>query len=79
MLADVDHFFPHTLKPQVASAGCCRPVNVDGVWNLVLACSDCNRGIDGKSAQVPNIELLKRLATPIYRYLGMRFIASCGL
>ena len=32
-------------------------------WNLVLACSDCNRGIDGKSAQVPNIELLKRLHT----------------
>lgn len=63
MLADVDHFFPHTLKPQVASAGCCRPVNVDGVWNLVLACSDCNRGIDGKSAQVPNIELLRRLHT----------------
>lgn len=62
-LADVDHFFPHTLKAQVATAGCCRPVNVDGVWNLVLACSNCNRGIDGKSAKVPNIELLKRLHT----------------
>ena len=62
-LADVDHFFPHTLKAQVATAGCCRPVNVDGVWNLVLACSTCNRGIDGKSAKVPNIELLKRLHT----------------
>lgn len=61
MLADVDHFFPHTLKPQVAIAGCCRPVNVDGVWNLVLACFNCNRGIDGKAAKVPNIELLKRL------------------
>ncbi len=63
MLADIDHFFPHTLKSQVATADCCRPVNVDGVWNLVLACSDCNRGIDGKSAQVPHIELLKRLHT----------------
>ena len=63
MLADVDHFFPHTLKAQVATAGCCRPVNVDGVWNLVLACSNCNRGIDGKAAKVPNIELLKRLHT----------------
>ena len=62
-LADVDHFFPHTLKAQVATAGCCRPVNVDGVWNLVLACSNCNRGIDGKSAKVPNIKLLKRLHT----------------
>lgn len=63
LLADVDHFFPHTLKPQVASAGCCRPVNVDGVWNLVLACSDCNRGTDGKFAQVPNITLIERLHT----------------
>ena len=62
-LADVDHFFPHSLKPQVAMASCCRPVNVDGVWNLVLACSECNRGEDGKFAQVPNLELLKRLHT----------------
>ena len=48
LLADVDHFFPHLLKPQVAMAGCCRPVNVDGVWNLVLSCSECNRGESGK-------------------------------
>ena len=62
-LADVDHFFPHTLKPQVAEAGCCQPVNVDGVWNLVLACQDCNRGHDGKFAQVPSTLLLDRLNT----------------
>lgn len=60
-LADVDHFFPHTLKPQVAEAGCCQPVNVDGVWNLVLACQDCNRGLKGKFAQVPSLTLLERL------------------
>ena len=41
LLADVDHFFPRTLKPEVAIAGCCRPVNVDGVWNLVLSCPEC--------------------------------------
>jgi len=63
MLADVDHFFPHTLKPQVANAGCCRPVNVDGVWNLVLSCTDCNRGENGKFAQVPDLQLLQRLHT----------------
>jgi hypothetical protein len=63
LLADVDHFFPHLLKPDVANAGCCRPVNVDGVWNLVLSCSDCNRGESGKFAQVPSIELLERLHT----------------
>lgn len=63
LLADVDHFFPHLLKPEVANAGCCRPVNVDGVWNLVLSCSECNRGESGKFAQVPSIELLNRLHT----------------
>ena len=63
MLAEVDHFFPHSLKPEVASAGCCRPVNVDGVWNLVLACSDCNRGTNGKFAKLPDIKLLERLHT----------------
>lgn len=61
LLADVDHFSPHLLKPEVATAGCCRPVNVDGVWNLVLSCPDCNRGESGKFAQVPSIELLERL------------------
>lgn len=63
LLADVDHFFPYLLKPEVANAGCCRPVNVDGVWNLVLSCSECNRGESGKFAQVPSIELLNRLHT----------------
>ena len=63
LLADVDHFFPHLLKPQVATAGCCRPVNVNGVWNLVLSCPECNRGENGKFAQVPSLELLERLHT----------------
>ena len=63
LLADVDHFFPHLLKPDVVNAGCCRPVNVDGVWNLVLSCAECNRGESGKFAQVPTIELLERLHT----------------
>jgi len=63
LLADVDHFFPHLLKPQVATAGCCRPVNVDGVWNLVLSCPECNRGENGKFTQVPSLELLERLHT----------------
>ena len=63
LLADVDHFFPHVLKSQVATAGCCRPVNVDGVWNLVLSCPECNRGENGKFAQVPSLELLERLHT----------------
>lgn len=52
---DVDHFFPHTLQRY-------RPeVNLDGVWNLVLTCKHCNRGGDGKFANVPAIKYLERL------------------
>ena len=53
-LADVDHFFPHILKDHMVS-------NIDGVWNLVLACKDCNRGDSGKFARVPSTALLQRL------------------
>ena len=55
-LADVDHFFPHILK----ESGVANPV--DGVWNLVLACSDCNRGEGGKFARLPSLDLLTRLS-----------------
>jgi len=52
---DVDHFFPHTLKQHGFD------VIIDGVWNLVLSCKDCNRGEGGKFASVPTIRLLERL------------------
>lgn len=54
-LADVDHFIP--LAAQNNMPG----VNLNGVWNLVLACQECNRGAQGKFAQVPTLDLLKRL------------------
>ena len=54
-LADVDHFFPHILK----GTGIANPI--DGVWNLVLSCTDCNRGEQGKSACIPTLALLERL------------------
>lgn len=54
---EVDHFFPHTLKQQGFGAV------IDGVWNLVLACKDCNRGEGGKFAAVPTEKLLSRLWT----------------
>jgi hypothetical protein len=54
-LADVDHFFPHRLKGfRVADP-------VDGVWNLVLACQACNRGVEGKSGLLPQVRYLDRL------------------
>ena len=54
-LADVDHFFPHTLKQM----GVVDPI--DGVWNLVLACQMCNRGPNGKSARLPTLRYLEKL------------------
>ena len=52
---DIDHFFPHTLQRYMPD------VNLDGVWNLVLTCPECNRGINGKFAKVPHIKYLARL------------------
>ena len=55
-LADVDHFFPHTLMTRSETNE-----NLNGVWNLVLACRGCNRGEEGKSARVPQLKYLERL------------------
>jgi hypothetical protein len=63
MNVDVDHFFPHMLKPQLGSA-------VDGIWNLVLSCKDCNRGADGKFERIPSVKLLQRLHTRNEFYIG---------
>jgi hypothetical protein len=54
-LADVDHFFPHALKPVGIIP------NLDGVWNLVLSSRECNRGEGGKFARLPSLGLLERL------------------
>ena len=54
---DVDHFFPHKLKQLNLH------LNLDGVWNLVLACQSCNRGPRGKFDRIPSLRLLERLHT----------------
>jgi hypothetical protein len=54
-LADVDHFFPHVLKPYKIVK------SINGVWNLVLSCSECNRGTGGKFDAIPKLHLLERL------------------
>jgi 5-methylcytosine-specific restriction endonuclease McrA len=53
---DVDHFFPHVLK----GTGIGNPL--DGVWNLVLTCTVCNRGDNGKFARLPTTRLLEKLS-----------------
>ena len=52
---DVDHFFPHKLKQTNLK------INLDGVWNLVLSCKTCNRGVQGKFDRIPSLRLLERL------------------
>ncbi|MBC8285825.1 MAG: HNH endonuclease [Nitrospinae bacterium] len=54
-LADVDHFFPHRLTSNLSIS------NLNGVWNLVLACRNCNRGGNGKFDRIPEVKFLDRL------------------
>jgi len=55
--ADVDHFFPHVLS----GFGVAEPI--DGIWNLVLSCQECNRGVGGKFMRLPSRRYLERLHT----------------
>lgn len=58
-LADVDHLFPHTLKTRLS--GSKLAALIDGVWNLVLACQRCNRGVEGKFERLAHRDYLGRL------------------
>lgn len=55
ILADVDHFLPFVLAKERVLPG------LDGVWNLVLACQQCNRGLNGKFDRIPHTRYLTRL------------------
>lgn len=56
--ADVDHFFPLSLQHKFTNVD----LRLNDVWNLVLACPDCNRGLEhGKWAHTPSRLLLDRL------------------
>ena len=45
-----------TPSPKISASS-----DADGVWNLVLACRHCNRGLGGKMARVPYLPLVERL------------------
>lgn len=64
MNVDIDHFFPHKLKQQD------RGLTVDGIWNLVLSCQHCNRGVKGKFDRIPSLALLSRLHTRNEFFIG---------
>jgi hypothetical protein len=51
-LCEVDHYFPRSLQPYIGT------LYLDGVWNLVLACKECNRQ---KSAKIPETQYLEKL------------------
>lgn len=51
-LCHVDHFFPYLLTDLIPS--------INGVWNLVLACSHCN-GAAEKHSKIPSLKLLEAL------------------
>ena len=53
--ADTDHYFPHVLM----SRG--LVLDLEEVWNLVLACSACNRGSGGKFDRLPHGDFLELL------------------
>ncbi|MFN8031883.1 MAG: HNH endonuclease domain-containing protein [Mycobacterium sp.] len=53
--ADVDHYFPHMLMARGLF------VDLDDVWNLVLACAVCNRGSAGKFDRLAHGDFLERL------------------
>ena len=64
LLADVDHLLPWSLREQI------QPHNIDGAWNLVLACKACNRGPSGKSDALPDLDFLERLYDRNEYYIG---------
>lgn len=53
--ADVDHYFPHMLMSRGVF------LDLDDVWNLVLACAVCNRGAAGKFDRLAHGDFLERL------------------
>ena len=59
---DVDHFFPLSLLVNSPLVG----VNPNGVWNLVIACMNCNRGPGGKFDAPPDSRFFEKL---LYRNL----------
>lgn len=53
---EVDHFFPFVLQKDSTFK------LINGIWNLVLACPQCNAGEGGKHQKIPTLPLLERLS-----------------
>jgi CRISPR/Cas system Type II protein with McrA/HNH and RuvC-like nuclease domain len=60
---DVDHFLPFSFATRIELMG----ANINGVWNLVLACRECNRGDNGKfNAPADKVYFEKLLKRNLY-------------
>ncbi len=64
-ICHVDHFLPHLHKREHL------PANINGVWNLVLACSTCN-GMSEKGTKIPEITYLNRLSKRNEYYISSK-------
>jgi hypothetical protein len=57
---DVDHFLAHSYFKDIDLIH----INPDGIWNLVIACKECNRGTGGKFERIPaeefHLKIIKR-------------------
>jgi 5-methylcytosine-specific restriction endonuclease McrA len=60
---DVDHFLPFVLMARGF------PNDLNHVWNLVLACSRCNRGEGGKRASIAHRRFLQKLSQRNNRFV----------
>ena len=54
---DVDHFIAHSYFKRSELGH----INPDGIWNLVIACKECNRGGGGKFERLPDLIYQKEI------------------
>lgn len=55
---DVDHLIPHSAFSKHFDL---MNINSNGMWNLVIACQECNRGASGKFDQPPEVRYYDKL------------------
>ena len=62
---EVDHFFPISRQDMLEDS-----VDLDQIWNMVLACRECNRGQNGKFDRIPDKQYLERLVSRSNYYIS---------
>lgn len=65
---DVDHCNPRSALLKIRPAGTTPSANLDGIWNLVVACKNCNRGPGGKADQIPDLHYYEQLCLRNMRF-----------